>query len=66
MNDISQYKLNGVHGAFDAEKLEKDYSTLSEREVSHNKIVPGLEDAVKLCGLKDGQTVSFHHHFRGG
>jgi citrate lyase subunit alpha/citrate CoA-transferase len=66
MNDISQYKLKGVHGTFDGKKLEKDYSTLSEREVSHNKIVPGLEEAVKLCGLKDGQTISFHHHFRGG
>jgi citrate lyase subunit alpha/citrate CoA-transferase len=66
MNDISQYKLSGVHEAFEAEKLSKDYSTLSEREVSHNKIVPGLEDAVRLCGLKDGQTISFHHHFRGG
>lgn len=25
-----------------------------------------LEDAVKGSGLKDGMTISFHHHFRGG
>ncbi|MDR0624204.1 MAG: citrate lyase subunit alpha [Treponema sp.] len=66
MKDLSQYKFSGVHGTFDTEKLEKDYSTLSEREVSHNKIVANIEEAVKLCGLRDGQTISFHHHFRGG
>jgi citrate lyase subunit alpha/citrate CoA-transferase len=66
MNDISQYKLSGVRGAFEAEKLVKDYSALSEREISHNKIVPNLEEAVKLSSLKNGQTISFHHHFRGG
>jgi citrate lyase subunit alpha/citrate CoA-transferase len=67
MNNIAQhYKLEGLHGPFDEKKLEKDYRTLSEREVSHNKIVSSLEEAVKLCGLKNGQTISFHHHFRGG
>lgn len=25
-----------------------------------------LEEAVRLSGLKDGMTISFHHHFRGG
>ncbi|MBR5638584.1 MAG: citrate lyase subunit alpha [Muribaculaceae bacterium] len=25
-----------------------------------------LEDAIKKSGLKDGMTISFHHHFRGG
>jgi citrate lyase subunit alpha/citrate CoA-transferase len=66
MNNISQYDLSGIHGVFEADKLTKDYSTLSEREVSHNKIVKNLEEAISLCGLKNGQTISFHHHFRGG
>jgi len=30
-----------------------------------NKIVT-LEEAIRGCGLKDGMTISFHHHFRGG
>jgi citrate lyase subunit alpha/citrate CoA-transferase len=59
-------ELKSVCGLFDLEKLEKDSSSLSQREISHNKIVENLEEAVKLCGLKNGQTVSFHHHFRGG
>lgn len=25
-----------------------------------------LEEAIEKCGLKDGMTISFHHHFRGG
>ena len=38
-----------------------------------NKIVPGksklldsIEKAILECGLKDGMTISFHHHLRNG
>ena len=31
-----------------------------------SKICANIEDAVKKSGLKDGMTISFHHHFRGG
>ncbi len=31
-----------------------------------NKIVNSIREAVKLSGLKDGMTVSFHHHLRNG
>ena len=34
-----------------------------QKEVS--KVVT-LEQAIKGSGLKDGMTISFHHHFRGG
>jgi citrate lyase subunit alpha/citrate CoA-transferase len=58
--------IRGINGIFDLENLRKDYNTLSQREISHNKIVSSLEEAVGKSGLKDGQTISFHHHFRGG
>jgi citrate lyase subunit alpha/citrate CoA-transferase len=32
----------------------------------NSKLVESLEIAVKETGLKDGMTVSFHHHFRNG
>jgi citrate lyase subunit alpha/citrate CoA-transferase len=32
----------------------------------HSKIVENIHEAIKLCGLKDGMTVSFHHPFRDG
>lgn len=31
-----------------------------------NKLVPSLKEALKKCGLKDGMTISTHHHFREG
>ena len=31
-----------------------------------SKILPSIRDAVIACGVKDGMTVSFHHHFRNG
>ena len=31
-----------------------------------NSKVVSLEEAIRRSGLKDGQTISFHHHFRGG
>ena len=37
----------------------KEYQSESRKVVS-------LEEAIRGSGLKDGMTVSFHHHFRGG
>jgi len=31
-----------------------------------NKVVKSLEAALEQCGLRDGMTVSTHHHFRNG
>jgi citrate lyase subunit alpha / citrate CoA-transferase len=31
-----------------------------------NKVVPLLKDALIKCGLRDGMTISTHHHFRNG
>ena len=59
-------ELEGIHGVFDPGKLLKNSRTLAEREKMFNKIVPSLEDAIRASGLKDGQTISFHHHFRNG
>ena len=30
------------------------------------KLVSTIREAVALAGLKDGMTVSFHHHLRNG
>ncbi|MFZ0471104.1 MAG: citrate lyase subunit alpha, partial [Bacteroidales bacterium] len=32
----------------------------------NNKVVASLREALELCGLKDGMTVSTHHHLRDG
>ena len=57
----------GIYGVdVDPRVAEKDPTPLPEREKKNNKIVASIEEAVKLCGLKDGMTISFHHHFRNG
>ncbi len=57
----------GIYGVnADKRCAEKDTSPLPVREKENNKIVPTIADAVRLCGLKDGMTISFHHHFREG
>ena len=31
-----------------------------------SKLVSNIKEAIKLTGLKDGMTISFHHHLRNG
>ena len=31
-----------------------------------SKIVSSLQEAIEKCGLKDGMSISFHHHLRNG
>ena len=44
----------------------KHTATFRERASTQNKVLPSLEDAIRAAGLRDGMTISFHHHFRGG
>ncbi len=31
-----------------------------------SKVVNSIKEAIKLCGLKEGMRISFHHHLRNG
>lgn len=44
----------------------KDISNLSFKYENKSKIIKSLDEVIDLCELKDGQTISFHHHFREG
>ena len=59
-------ELGHLDRVFHPEDILKNSRTLREREKLNNKIVPSLEEAIRLSGLKNGMTVSFHHHFRNG
>ena len=59
-------ELQGLQEEFQDARMEKSYSTIQERKASSSKIVPSLEEAIRLSGLRDGMTISFHHHFRNG
>ena len=59
--------ISAIHGAYDEKAVpEKDTRTFCQRQSEHNKVLGSLEEAIKKCGLKDGMTISFHHHFRNG
>ncbi len=45
---------------------DKETATLKDRMAHENKVVESLEKAIELTGLKNGMTISFHHHFRNG
>ena len=58
-------KLKPFEGAYEHTPLvkkEKGNRTLPKL----NKLVDSIEDVVVKSGLKDGMTISFHHHFRNG
>ncbi len=40
--------------------------TCIDYPLSGNKLVKNLKDALRKCGLKDGMTISTHHHLRNG
>ena len=40
--------------------------TCSDYPADGNKVVPSLQEALKKAGLRNGMTISTHHHFRNG
>lgn len=58
-------EIPALNGAF-AGARAKHTETFGERMHEKNKVVSSIEEAVRLTELKDGMTVSFHHHFRNG
>ena len=53
------------HGVFSGTHPKKT-ATFQERCRNRNKVMPSLEEAIRKTGLRDGMTISFHHHFRNG
>ncbi len=50
---------------YDDAKHQKDPTANCMRQGKSPKLAT-LEEAIVKTGLKDGMTISFHHHFRGG
>ena len=45
--------------------VESTSENLKE-QVRRDKVVASLKEAIEKAGIKDGMTISFHHHFRAG
>lgn len=60
-------EVSACHGAYDKKNLQvKNPTSFDERQHDSKKVLPSLEEAIRRVGLKDGMTISFHHHFRNG
>lgn len=59
IEDISQ------HGVYQS-KRTKATETFAVRTQARNKVAADLKEAIRNSGLRDGMTISFHHHFRNG
>lgn len=47
-------------------EITKKEVKLDSAKPGQGKILKSLNEAIKECGLKDGMTISFHHHLRNG
>ncbi|MED4224995.1 citrate lyase subunit alpha [Neobacillus cucumis] len=58
----------GTLRQFESDGLVKNTQKSKDRQRNpeRNKILDSLETAIRETGLKDGMTISFHHHFRNG
>lgn len=56
---VNKYKPKGV-------KAAPTVRSCIDYPADGNKIVKTLKDALKKAGLKDGMTISTHHHLRNG
>jgi len=67
INGASQTAFQGV-GNFipDGNKAAPPIRSCALYPLDGNKIVPSLREALIKAGLKDGMTISNHHHFRNG
>lgn len=50
----------------DGRKHSPKISSCANYPADGNKLVASLKEALKKCGLRDGMTISTHHHLRDG
>jgi citrate lyase subunit alpha/citrate CoA-transferase len=56
---VNKYKPTG-------RKAAPPIASCMDYPSSGNKVVKDIKTALELCGLRDGMTISNHHHFRDG
>ena len=67
VNGREQTPYQGVEGhRSTGYKAAPPIRSNSDYPTNGDKRVPDLETALRLCGLRDGMTISSHHHLRNG
>ncbi len=59
------YKGVGKHKPT-GRKAAPRVASCADYPLDGNKLVDDLETALRKCGIRDGMTISTHHHFRNG
>jgi len=67
VNGQKQIPFQGI-GKYkpDGRKASPPIKSCIDYPSNGNKVVKNLKDALKKCGIKDGMTISTHHHLRDG
>src|SRR5690625_2824522 len=60
-------KVKPFQGAFaSSEEITKTSVQIKAKNPGEEKVLSSIEKAIKKAELKDGMTISFHHHLRNG
>ena len=66
-NEIAGRKLKPFKGAFATQPDRKHKATrIKFHDPRRSKVLRSIREVIKKVGLKDGDTISFHHHLRNG
>jgi citrate lyase subunit alpha/citrate CoA-transferase len=67
INGVEQVPFQGV-GKYRPKyyKTAPPVASCADYPADGNKVLPDLKTALLKCGIKDGMTISTHHHFRDG
>ncbi len=66
-SEICGRKLKPYRGAFATKPDRKHKATrIKFHDPRRGKVLRSIREAIKKVGLKDGDTISFHHHLRNG
>ena len=67
VNGVKSIPFKGVGKHFPkGVKAAPPISICQDYPTSGNKVVDSLKDALEKCNIKNGMTISNHHHFRNG
>jgi len=67
VNGKPQVPFQGVNGYKpEGHKAAPPITSCTDYPSDGNKVVGSIKEALELAGLKDGMTISSHHHFRNG
>lgn len=67
VNGKQQIPFQGVNGFKPkGQKAAPQIASCSDYPMDGNKVLASIKEALKQAGIKDGMTISSHHHFRNG